>query len=229
MNESLVRPSYDPCTALARIRALAQIKNSGKFDRDPAERAIVKTFAEVKIFMMMTRLRPYFTAIALCAVLFFSTGCAIFAPPEPPSPFSQVQEETSGRKAPSAVAKDATQGSTFNQFFPRSVAGYGDYEVVPAQEKQGFAQFKVNKDGANVAVLSINDTSSNPSAAAKYDASSRSIQGFPALEIGNNGTGVLVAQRYQVKVQSRSDSFSAADREAWLQKFDFKGLSQLSS
>jgi len=167
-------------------------------------------------------------AIALSAVLMVSTGCAAVAPPESPSAqFEQTQAETSGRQAPDAVAKAAVKGSSLNAFFPRTVAGYSGYDVVAAQEKKGFAQFKVNEGGENVAMLSINDTISNPNAATKYESSTRDVQGFPALDIGNNGTGVLVSDRFQVKVQSRSENFSADDREAWLQKFDFKGLSQL--
>lgn len=180
--------------------------------------------------MVTSRLRNFCTAIALSAVLLLSTGCAALAPPESPSAqFEQVQQDTASRKAPDAVAEAAVQGSSLNVFFPRAVAGYDGYDIVPAQEKKGFAEFKVNKDGANVAMLSINDTISNPAAATKYESSSRAIQGFPALDIGKNGTGVLVGDRYQVKVQSRSDEFGAEDRDAWLQKFDYKGLSQLNS
>jgi hypothetical protein len=179
--------------------------------------------------MVTNRLRRLLASLLLSVVLLFSTGCAVLAPPEAPSQFSEVQSETSGRKAPDAVAKNAASGSSFNAFFPRSVAGYDGYEIVPAQEKKGFAEFKVNKGGANVAMLSINDTSSNPSAATKYQSSSRKVQGYPALDIGNNGTGVLVSDRFQVKIQSRADSFTAQDRDAWLQKFDFKGLSKLAS
>lgn len=179
--------------------------------------------------MVMNRLRRLFAPLLLSALLLFSTGCTAFAPPDAPSSFSEVQAETSGRKAPDAVAKDATSGSSFNAFFPRSVAGYDGYEIVPAQEKKGFAEFKVNEGGTNVAMLSINDTISNPSAATKYQSSSRKIQGYPALDIGNNGTGVLVRDRFQVKIQSRSESFSAEDRDTWLQKFDFKGLSKLAN
>ncbi len=188
--------------------------------------------------MMMPRLRRLcaaisqkaFLAIALSAILLVSTGCSALAPPESPSAqFEQTQAETSGRKAPDAVAKEAVKGSSLNDFFPRSVAGYSGYDVVAAQEKKGFAQFKVNEGGENVAMLSINDTISNPNAATKYESSTRKIQGSPALDIGNNGTGVLVGDRFQVKVQSRSDRFSAEDREAWLQKFDFKGLAKLNS
>ncbi len=178
--------------------------------------------------MVMLSLRRLLALLLLSLVLFVSTGCAAIAPPKPPSQFSQVQEETTGRKAPDAVAADAQKGASFNAFFPRSVAGYSGYEIVPAQEKQGFAEYKVNNSGTNVAMLSINDTISNPAAAEKYQSSTRTIQGYPALNIGNNGTGVLVSDRFQVKVQSRDASFTAEDRDAWLQKFDFKGLSKLS-
>ncbi len=179
--------------------------------------------------MVTTRLRRLLAPLMLSALLLFSTGCATLSPPENPSAqFEQVQGETSGRKAPDAVAKDAVKGGKFNTFFPRTVAGYDGYDVVPAQEKQGFAQFKVNEGGGNVAVLSINDTISNPAAATKYESSSRQIQGYPALTIGSKGTGVLVADRFQVKVQSRADSFTEDDRDAWLQKFDLKGLSKLA-
>lgn len=144
----------------------------------------------------------------------------------PPSPYDQVQEDTSGKNAPPAVVDDAEKGGTFNKFFPGS---QGDYQVVPAQEKQGFAQYKVNRDGTNVAVLSINDTISNPEAAQKFEESSQTIAGYPSVEIGSNQTAILVSGRYQVKVQSRDASFTPEDREAWLMKFDLNGLSQLQA
>ena len=178
--------------------------------------------------MLMTELRRLLVPLLLSALLFLSAGCGAFAPPEAPSQFSEVQEETSGRNAPAAVATEAVKGGQLNDYFPRSVAGYSDYQVVPAQEKQGFAQFKVNQGGENVAMLSINDTVSNPAAATKYQSSSRQIEGNPALDIGRNGTGVLVGDRFQVKVQSRADSFTADDREAWLKAFDYRGLAQLA-
>ena len=51
-----------------------------------------------------------------------------------PSKYDQVQKDTTGFKAPAAVAKEAEQGSTFNKFFPKQGLGY---EVVPSQEKKG--------------------------------------------------------------------------------------------
>ncbi len=143
--------------------------------------------------------------------------------PKAPSRYDQVQKETS-QKGSSAVSKEAVNGSQFNKFFPKSGNGYS---VVPSQEKKGFAEHKVNRDGKNVAVLSINDTVSNPTAAEKYQQSTTKIAGYPAVQQGQTGTGVLVGDRFQVKAQSRDPSFTQQDRVAWIQKFDLNGLSKL--
>lgn len=143
-----------------------------------------------------------------------------------PSKYDQVQKDTTGFKAPAAVDKGAEKGGTFNQFFPKSE---GEYTVVPTQEKKGFAEYKLKQDGETVAMLSINDTISLPAAAAKYENTTTTLAGFPAVEQGTTATGVLVNGRYQVKVLSRSDSFSATDRATWLEKFDLQGLAQLDA
>ena len=158
-------------------------------------------------------------SLCLCSLLFVSAGCSSKAI----SPYAQVQKETTQRSAPKAVAKTATQGSEFNKFFPD--AGNG-YERVYTQEKKGFAEAKLKKNGTDVAMLSISDTTSLPTAAAKYDQATAKIQGYPAVQVGTTQTGVLVG-RYQVKVLSRTPSFAASDREAWIQKFDLRGLSKL--
>jgi hypothetical protein len=125
------------------------------------------------------------------------------------------------------VAKQAERGSTFNQFFPKSVKSYKGYEVIPAQEKKGFAEYKVkDKAGKTVALLSISDTTSVPSAALKYQNATEKIAGYPAVDQGVNATGILV-NGYQVKVLSRDVSFKKADRVAWLQQFNLKELAQL--
>jgi hypothetical protein len=156
-------------------------------------------------------------AILLAAVLFV-TGCQ----PKAPDRFAQAQQDSS-KPGVVAVAKDATQGSEFNKFFPK--AGNG-FERVYTQEKKGFAEAKLKKDGVEVAVLSISDTASNPAAADKYKESTKTIGGFPATTLGNTQTSVLVG-KYQVKVSSRDASFTPADRESWLARFDLKGLQKL--
>jgi len=140
---------------------------------------------------------------------------------KPPSRYEQVQQET--QRGTKSVSKAAQKGGSFNKFFPRS----GDsFSVVPAQEKAGFAEHKVNKGGKNVAVLSINDTTGT-AAADKYQQSKFDIKGYPAIDQGQNITGVLVGDRYQVKAQSRDASFTRSDRVTWLEKFDLKGLARL--
>jgi hypothetical protein len=169
----------------------------------------------------MKRWSSIVLSVCLCGLFFFATGCAS----KPPSPYAQVQQETTQRGAPKAVAKTATQGSQFNKFFPTSANGF---ERIYAQEKKGFAEAKLNKDGKNVAMLSISDTKSLPSAAQKYASSTAKIAGFPTLEIGTTQTGVLVGDRYQVKVLSRDPAFTKVERQSWIQKFDLNGLSKLS-
>ena len=159
-------------------------------------------------------------AALLLSTLLFATACSS----ADTSPYAQVQQETTQKGAPAAVAKNAEQGSSFNKFFPSSGQGY---QVVFVQEKKGFAEAKLKQDGKDVGMLSISDTTSLPTAAQKYQASSEKLSGYPVLEIGNTQTGVLVSGRYQVKALTRDPSFAKENRRAWLQKFDLIGLSKL--
>lgn len=171
--------------------------------------------------MIFRRLRRIIPALLL-AVLLLVTSASCRA--QDTSPYAQTQKESTQRGATPAVAKNAEQGSSFNKFFPKSADGY---QVVAAQEKKGFAEYKLNKGGKNVAMLSINDITSNPSAKTKYQQSTQKIGGYPAAEAPGNASGILVKDRYQVKVASRDPSFTKNDREAWLQKFNLSGLAQL--
>ncbi|MFB2968296.1 hypothetical protein ACE1CD_04935 [Aerosakkonema sp. BLCC-F183] len=171
--------------------------------------------------MNFNRLRRIIPALLLAVLLLVtSTSCQA----QDKSPYAQAQKESTQRGATPAVAKNAEQGSSFNKFFPKSADGY---QVVPAQEKKGFAEYKLNKDGKNVAVMSINDTVSTPDAQKKYQQSTEKIGGYPAAEAPGNATGVLVNNRYQVKVASRDKSFTKNDRVTWLQKFNLSGIAQL--
>jgi hypothetical protein len=164
-----------------------------------------------------SRWRRSLVALVLCCALLL-TGCQ----PKAPSRFDQVQQDSSKRGAV-AVAKEATQGSQFNKFFPKPETGY---ERVYTQEKKGFAEAKLKKDGKEIAMLAISDTTSLPAAAQKYAAATEKIGGYPAVSIGTTQTGVLVG-KYQVKVISRDPSFGKADQAVWLQKFNLKGLAGL--
>lgn len=165
-------------------------------------------------FKQFPKLLITFT-LALSLFVSACTGTTSAPPQGNPSVSSPAQ--------PVATQKPVSGGS-FNQFFPKSE---DEYKVVFAQEKTGFAEAKLNENGQNVAMLSINDVANNPSAATKYQSSTKTIEGFPAVTQGTTTTAILVANRYQVKVQSRSDSFDADDREEWIGKFDLQGLSKL--
>ncbi|MBW4557179.1 MAG: hypothetical protein KME59_14770 [Trichormus sp. ATA11-4-KO1] len=163
---------------------------------------------------------PKILAGLLLSVLLLTTACT----PQEPGRFDQVQQESSQQKRGQAVVETATQGGEFNKFFPSTDDGY---QRVFTQEKKGFAEAKLKKDGKDLAMLAISDTSSTPSTAASYSNSTKKIAGYPAREIGNTQTAVLVNNRYQVKVLSRDPSFSASDRADWIEKFNLDGLAQL--
>lgn len=171
--------------------------------------------------MTIPRMRQILAGLCL-SLLLLTTACA----PEAPSRWDQVQQETTQKKPATSTTTAAkpTSGGQFNKFFPQPGAGY---ERVYTQEKAGFAEAKLKQGGKDVAMLAISDTASNPSAAAKYQQSTKTIAGYPAVETGTTATSVLVGDRYQVKVLSRDPAFTASDREAWLQKFDLDGLKNL--
>ncbi|WP_138500297.1 hypothetical protein [Nostoc sp. PA-18-2419] len=158
-------------------------------------------------------------AALLLSVLLLATSCSA----KTPGRFDQAQQDSSRQKSGQAVVKTATQGSEFNKFFPEASNGY---QRVYTQEKKGFAEAKLKKGGKDIAMLSISDTSSTPATAAKFSKSTKKIGGYPAVEIGNTQTAILVG-KYQVKVLSRDPSFTASDRAAWLQKFNLNGLAKL--
>ncbi|BFM38978.1 hypothetical protein [Synechocystis sp. LKSZ1] len=143
--------------------------------------------------------------------------------PQPPSRFEQAQQESTQRGA-TAVVKESSQGAKFNAFFPPVE---GDYKRIYTQEKQGFAEAKLKRAGKEVAVLAISDVLNNPAAVQKFQTSSLTIAGYPAVQQGSMATALLVEGRYQVKVLSRDASFTAQDRKQWLEKFNLAGLAAL--
>jgi hypothetical protein len=164
---------------------------------------------------MITDRRRAWLWVALLALA--AAGCS---QPEP-TRWDEAQQQSRGQPA---VAREAEKGSSFNRFFPQVA---GEYDLVYKQEKQGFAQASLKRGGKDVATLSISDTTSNPDAAAKYRTSSEMLESYPLAAIGSQGTGVLVADRFQVQVRSVDPSFSESDRKEWLGKFDLQGLAQL--
>ena len=166
----------------------------------------------------MIGLRKYLVAFILSSCLLF-TACSQQAP----SRFDDAQQQSTSKGA-TAVVDNSQSGSKFNRYFPD---GNSEYDRVYSQEKKGFAQAKLKKGSAEVAILSISDTLNNPSAASKFANSAEQINGYPAISQGNSGTAILVGDRYQVKIRSKDSAFDAGDREKWLGQFDLRGLSKL--
>ncbi|BAY88306.1 MULTISPECIES: hypothetical protein [unclassified Tolypothrix] len=168
--------------------------------------------------MTLTRGRRILAALLL-SVLLLTSACSA----KTPGRFDQAQQESSRQKSGQAVAKNATQGSKLNKFFP---SGGDGYQRVYTQEKKGFSEANLKKGGKVVAQLAISDTTSTPTAAAKFSNSSKKVAGYPAVTLGNTQTSILVG-KYQVKAISKDPTFTATDREAWLEKFDLNGLARL--
>lgn len=137
-----------------------------------------------------------------------------------PTRWDQVQQETQGKKA---VEKAAIHGSEFNKFFPKDGDGYS---VVPAQEKAGYSEYNVKKDGETIATIAVFDTVSNPEALDDYKESQETLDGYPLVDKGDKGNAVLVADRLQVQVRSKDANVDKAQRLEWLKKFDLANLGQ---
>ena len=173
--------------------------------------------------MMSQRPVRFLSAFCLAALLLLSACSTRTA-----SRWEAVEETTQQQEPDSVDAgvdtAEPLSGSAFNQFFPPEGDGF---QRIYTQEKSGFAEAKLKQNGEDLAMLSVSDTAANPAAAEKYRTSDRTIAGYPAADTGSTATGVLVGDRLQVKVLSRADSFTAEDREIWLEKFDLAGLEAL--
>lgn len=122
-------------------------------------------------------------------------------------------------KGPDTVFK----GAKFNEFFPKD--GSKGTKRIFKQEKDGFAQADYEKGGKSVVVISITDMLKKPTLLKKYETAPKKIKGFPAVERGKTSTAVLVGQRFQVNITSKTAT--PAERTEWLEKVSLKGLSKL--
>ncbi len=158
-----------------------------------------------------------FSVCAISLVLLIgSASCRRADPQEKPANIELVEE---------ASAEGKVSGGSLNAFFPKDE---GDWDVIYTQEKEGFSQAKLEKDGAEVATLSVSDFSENAAGRAKFEASTMKIAGLAAQARGKKGT-VVLAGRFQVSVRSKDNSFTEDDRKAWIQKFDLTGLQALAN
>ena len=122
--------------------------------------------------------------------------------------------------APITSTGPVTKGASFNAAFPAD--GVDGYKRVFTQEKEGFAEAKLQKDGKDVATLSIADTNANADAKSKFADAKEKLGEWPMMTVGKNQTTVLVKDRYQVKVSSQTLDHEA--RKKLLGDFDLKRL-----
>jgi hypothetical protein len=160
------------------------------------------------------------TALLACAVIVSLTACSKEDPrwSEADKKSKEAIEAKKQAQESGALPKPE-EGGSFNKFFPKNEAGY---DMIASQEKTGFAEYKLKKDGKELAMIA-----NNPQAADKFKSSTKKIGGFPAVDQGSTATAVLVGGRFQVKVLSRDASFTKANREAWLQKVNLAGLAAM--
>lgn len=156
--------------------------------------------------------------VALAGVIFWKCSAN--------EPKSTRWEDASTTPAPSSSLPAVATGS-FNKFFPKDDAG--GYKRVFTADKEGYAEAKLQKDGKDVATLSISDAKAVPGAAAKFEGASEKLavggDEYPLVKVGNNQSSVLVKGRYQVKVSSPTLDHDA--RKTILSTFDLKGLGAL--
>src|SRR4051812_7993582 len=124
---------------------------------------------------------------------------------------------------PSEPAQAEKPGSAFNKAFPAD--GVDGYKRVFTQEKEGFAEAKLQKDGKDVATLAVADVANDAEAKGKFAKSTESVEGNPLVTVGKNQSALLIKGRYQVKVSSMT--LDADARKQLLSKFDIKTLAAL--
>lgn len=139
-----------------------------------------------------------------------------------------VEAPTDGAKPtkedePAKPAPEQVKGGSFNAAFPDD--GVDGMSRAFTQEKEGYAEAKYTK-GDDELVLSVSDTSDQPDAAAKFAEATEKLQGYPLMTRGKNGSMVLVKDRIQVKVTSKT--LDAAARAAFLEKVKLDQLAQLA-
>lgn len=166
------------------------------------------------ILSKVPRISCVWMLVAACAIL----GC------QEKSANRWEKAEQESETSPKAVAKEAIAGGEFNRFFPQVES---PWDIVYKQEKSGFAQASLHQEGREVALLSVSDTVNNPEAKEKYQNSKLMIAGRPAVALGEQGTAILVNDRFQIQVRSMDPTFGSEERMEWLTKFDLDAIGRI--
>jgi hypothetical protein len=120
--------------------------------------------------------------------------------------------------------REVVNGTEFNALFPSAAAGES---VVFTQEKRGFSEAKLKRDGQVTALLAISDTVTAPEARTKFAAVQTRLKGWPLVDQGAQASALLVADRFQVKVIGQGSGLEPERRHELLGAFDLQALAAL--
>ncbi|WP_394836782.1 hypothetical protein LVJ94_07725 [Pendulispora rubella] len=174
----------------------------------------------------MRRITIRFGVLAVCAAAFFGTGCKKETRWDQAAATTTSEARAQAREEaglPPVAEVKQTKGAAFNKLFPDD--GTDGYKRVFTQEKEGFAEAKLQKDGKDVATLSLADSVNDDDAKAKFAKSTDKVDSYPLVTVGKNQSALLVNERYQVKISSQT--LDASARKALFSKFDLNGIAKL--
>jgi hypothetical protein len=117
-----------------------------------------------------------------------------------------------------STSEAKVETGSLNAAFPAD--GALGYKRVFTADKEGYAEAKLQKDGADVATVAISQA--DDAAKLKFKSATMQLKGQPLVMVGKNQSAVLVADRFQVKVSSTTLDEPA--RRAVLETFDFDRL-----
>lgn len=120
--------------------------------------------------------------------------------------------------------REVVNGTEFNALFPSAVSGES---LVFTQEKRGFSEAKLKRDGQVTALLAISDTVTAPDARTKFAAVQTRLKGWPLVDQGAQASALLVADRFQVKVIGQGSGLDPERRHELLGAFDLQALAAL--
>jgi hypothetical protein len=165
------------------------------------------------------------TRTILLAALALSSTLALACSKKDPPASTQAPDAaptviTVSLAPPDAGADSGAPTGPLKNYFPQD--GTGGYKRVHRAAREGYAEAGLEKDGKEVATLSISDAERMTYVKAKFENSTEKLEGFPLMTVGKDLSTILVKDRFQVKVLSKTLDPEA--RKAILASFDLKGL-----
>jgi len=160
---------------------------------------------------------------SLRATALVAVALALAACKKEPTRWDQAAASAKSAAASDQPAPEKVTGGSLNKFFPPD--GESGAKRVFTQEKDGFVEAKLEKEGATLATLAISDAQGDDAAKKKFESASENVASFPLVTVGKNQSAALVKGRYQVKVSSTT--LDAPARKTLLEKFDLQGLAKL--